>query len=147
VIDLKKCTVKTWNYSITYLFKSRSLWHDVEKYGRSGQARGDNVIRRMRIACLISKARIQVHRIAIINTYWFSREIIVTPKRLCVTFYVHCPSFFLSNQVSIFLGIVPFSWRWWQQSTPKRWCHSTFLYDVRCRPPWHKPTEGYKECV
>ena len=33
----------------------------MEKYGRATQARDDNIIRRMRFACRISKARIQTH--------------------------------------------------------------------------------------
>jgi hypothetical protein len=36
--------------------KSCRLWDNVEKYGRVGQATGDNIIRRMRFACWITKA-------------------------------------------------------------------------------------------
>jgi hypothetical protein len=42
--------------SITFFRKSRRLWDNVEKYGRSGQATDDNTIRRMRFACWITKA-------------------------------------------------------------------------------------------
>jgi hypothetical protein len=43
-------------YSITFFRKSWRLWDNVEKYGRARQATDDNIIRRMRIACLITKA-------------------------------------------------------------------------------------------
>jgi hypothetical protein len=45
--------------SITFSRKSYRLWDNVEKYGTARQATDDNIIRRMRFACLITKARIQ----------------------------------------------------------------------------------------
>jgi hypothetical protein len=36
--------------------KSCRLWDNVEKYGTAGQATDDNIIRRMRFACWITKA-------------------------------------------------------------------------------------------
>jgi hypothetical protein len=36
--------------------KSCSLWHNVQKYGTARQATDDNIIRRMRNACWITKA-------------------------------------------------------------------------------------------
>jgi hypothetical protein len=43
--------------SITFLFrKSCHLWDNVAKYGRAGQATDDNRIRRMRVACWVTKA-------------------------------------------------------------------------------------------
>jgi hypothetical protein len=36
--------------------KKCRLWDNTEKYGRVGQATDDNIIRRMRIACWITKA-------------------------------------------------------------------------------------------
>jgi hypothetical protein len=36
--------------------KSRRLWDNVEKYGTAGQATNDNITRRMRFACWITKA-------------------------------------------------------------------------------------------
>jgi hypothetical protein len=42
--------------SITLSRKSLRLWHNVEKYCRAEQATGDNIIRRMRFACWITKA-------------------------------------------------------------------------------------------
>jgi hypothetical protein len=44
-----------------YSRKSCRLWDNVEKYGRTRQATDDNIIRRMRFACWITKARIQKH--------------------------------------------------------------------------------------
>jgi hypothetical protein len=36
--------------------KSCRLWNDVEKYGIAGQAADDDIIRRMRFACCVTKA-------------------------------------------------------------------------------------------
>jgi hypothetical protein len=36
--------------------KSCRLWHNVEKYGTARQATDENIIRRMRFACWITKA-------------------------------------------------------------------------------------------
>jgi hypothetical protein len=41
--------------------KSCRLWDNVEKHGTARQATDDNIIGRMRIACLLTKARIQAH--------------------------------------------------------------------------------------
>jgi hypothetical protein len=41
---------------ITFFPKSYRLWNNVEKYGRARQATDDNIIRRMRFACWITKA-------------------------------------------------------------------------------------------
>jgi hypothetical protein len=43
--------------SITFSRKSYRLWDNVENYGRARQATDDNIIRRMRFACWITKAR------------------------------------------------------------------------------------------
>jgi hypothetical protein len=42
-------------YSITCSLKSCCLWDNMEKYGRAGQAIGDNAIQRTRFACWIIK--------------------------------------------------------------------------------------------
>jgi hypothetical protein len=42
--------------SITFFRKSCRLWDNVEKYGTARQATDDNIIRRMRFACRITKA-------------------------------------------------------------------------------------------
>jgi hypothetical protein len=42
--------------SITFFRKSCRLWDSVEKYGTARQATCDNIIRRMRFACRITKA-------------------------------------------------------------------------------------------
>jgi hypothetical protein len=43
-------------YPITFFRKSCRLWDNVEKYDTAGQGTDDNIIRRMRFACWISKA-------------------------------------------------------------------------------------------
>jgi hypothetical protein len=57
-------------YFNTFSRKSRRLSDDVEKHGTVRQATDDNIIRRMRIACCITKAR---HTLRISNTHCFSR--------------------------------------------------------------------------
>jgi hypothetical protein len=42
--------------SITFFRKPCRLWDNVEKYGTARQATDDNIIRRMRFACWITKA-------------------------------------------------------------------------------------------
>jgi hypothetical protein len=81
-------------YSITFSRKSCRLWDNVEKYGSAGQAADDNIIRRMRIACWITKAT-DTHTLRICNTYCFSTAKVVTRTRLNVTSYVRCVSCWL----------------------------------------------------
>jgi len=55
--------IRTHILCSTYIFPEKSfrLRDNVEKYCRAGQATDDNIIRRMRIACRITKTRIQTH--------------------------------------------------------------------------------------
>ena len=55
--------------------KQCRLRDNVEKYGRAGQATDDNIIRRMRFACWITKA---TNTLRICNTYCFSTARVVT---------------------------------------------------------------------
>jgi len=41
-----------------FFWRACPLWDNVEKYGRAGQATDDNKIRRMRIACWITKTTV-----------------------------------------------------------------------------------------
>jgi hypothetical protein len=61
----------------------------VGKYGRAGQAADDNITRRMRFACWITKA---IDTLRICNTYSFSVAAVVTRTRLLLRLYVHCLS-------------------------------------------------------
>jgi hypothetical protein len=82
--------------SIALFRKSCRLWDNVKKYGRARQATDDNIIRRMRFACWITKATD-----TICNTYCFSTAIIVTRTHLNVTFIRILPVFFRLSEVSI----------------------------------------------
>jgi len=62
----------------------------VEKYGRAGQATDDKIIRRKRVAFLITKVKITR---GIPNTYCFSSLAMETRPRLIVTLHAHCPSY------------------------------------------------------
>ena len=78
----------------------------MEKYDTAGQATDDNIIRRMRITCWITKAT-NTH-ISIRTTYGFSTVKMVKRKRLNITLYAHDLSCFcvesledVDNAVSI----------------------------------------------
>jgi hypothetical protein len=72
----------------------------VEKYGRARQAAVDNIIRRMRFACWITKA---TDTLRIFNTHCFSTATMVKRTRFNVTFYVQCLSSYLYPNVRIFV--------------------------------------------
>jgi hypothetical protein len=63
--------------------KSWRLSDNGEKYGRARQAKDDNIMWRMRIACWVSKA---TDTLRICNTYCFSTAAIFTRTRLKVAF-------------------------------------------------------------
>jgi hypothetical protein len=70
----------------------------VEKYNTARHASDDNIIRRMRIACWITKAT-DTHSDYVILIA-FSTATVVTRTRLNVTLYVHCLyCYFLSRYV------------------------------------------------
>ena len=43
-------------WSNFFVFEIRAIWDNVEKYGRARQVTGDNIIKRARFACRITKA-------------------------------------------------------------------------------------------
>jgi len=53
---LEKISTKVLCSTKFYLWKLRRLWDNVEKYDRARQGTHDNIIRRVRIACWITKA-------------------------------------------------------------------------------------------
>jgi hypothetical protein len=62
----------------------------VEKYGTARQATDDDIIRRMRFACRITKATDTHSEYVILIA--FRLATVVTRTRLSVTLYVHCLS-------------------------------------------------------
>jgi hypothetical protein len=76
---------KTWENMRKY----GKIWKNVGKYDRPGQPTDDNIIRRMRFACWITKAT-NVHSEYV--THYFSTAVVVKLTRLCVMLYVrvHC---------------------------------------------------------
>jgi hypothetical protein len=76
--------------SITFSRKSCCLWDKVEKYDKARQATGDNIIRRMRIACWLTKTT-NTHSEYVIF-FCFFRAKIVAQMHLIVTLYFLCPS-------------------------------------------------------
>jgi hypothetical protein len=71
--------------SVTFFFKSYRVWDNVEKYGRTGQATNNDIIRRMRFACWITKV---TNTLRIYNTYCFSTATTVSRKHLYFTRFV-----------------------------------------------------------
>jgi hypothetical protein len=72
---------------MTSFRKSSPSWDNVEKYGRAGQATGDNIIRRMRIARWIPKA-IDTHREYVIFVD-FPRQRWLRERVLMLRSYLH----------------------------------------------------------
>ena len=70
--------------------KSFRLWDDVEKFGTARQTTDDNIIRRTRFACRITKATDTHSEYLILPAF---TSTMVTRTRLSVTLYVHCLSF------------------------------------------------------
>jgi len=85
--------------SKTFPPKSFRLWADVKKKDRSRQARADNIMRRMRFACRITKERIKTHIVILLNAYCLSTATLVTRQRLIVV---------LTLPVSFRAGTIPF---------------------------------------
>ena len=77
--------------------KSCRLWECVEKYGTAGQTTVDSKIRRMRVACLITKTSYR-HTFRICNSCCFSKAAMDTLARLNVTLCVQCLSSFYSKK-------------------------------------------------
>ena len=71
-----------------------------KNYGRAGQATDDNIIRRMRLACWITKA---TETLRISNTHCFSTATMVTRTRLNITFIRTLPVLFVRNFRSCYL--------------------------------------------
>jgi hypothetical protein len=55
-IDKTFCVQLLLLFFFFFFRKLRRLWDNVKKYGRAGQAADDSIIRRIRFACLITKA-------------------------------------------------------------------------------------------
>jgi hypothetical protein len=60
----------------------------MEKYGKATQATDDNIMRRMRFACWITKATDANSEYALLIAFPITK--MVTLMRLKITFYVRC---------------------------------------------------------
>ena len=70
----------------------------MEKYGSTGKATGDNILRRVRFARCITK---------VADTRFFATAIMITRTRVNFTLYVHCLSCFeLLSMHLDFLNVV-----------------------------------------
>ena len=76
--------------SITVLWKSCRLWDNVEKYCRAGQATGGNIMRPIRIACWISKAKNTQSQYVILIAFPLRQWL--RERALISHFYLHCLS-------------------------------------------------------
>jgi hypothetical protein len=80
--------------------KSCRLWHNVEKYCRTGQATGDNITQRMSSACWITKATDARSECEILIA--FQQQQWLRECALMLRLYVHCLSFYLiSSTISM----------------------------------------------
>jgi hypothetical protein len=69
-----------------FAFKSCRLWDNVVKYGTAGQATDDNIIRRMRFECRVTKAT-DTHTIRISANSCFSTGKVIARTRFIVTLH------------------------------------------------------------
>ena len=92
-------------YSVTFFRKSYSLWDNVETYGRARQATDDNIIRRMRFACWITKATDTRSKCAVLTA--FPRQQLLPARATVLCWYVHYLSAFCKpvvRKISAFYG-------------------------------------------
>ena len=76
-----------WN---NIFFENRDSYERLEKCGGAREATDDNIIRRMRFACWITKAT-HIYTIRIYNSYCVSTTTVFTPTRPSGTLYVYLP--------------------------------------------------------
>jgi len=104
-INILRCTVnKTSKHivcSITFFVR---LWDNVEKYCRTGQATDENIIRRMRIACWLTKDKYR-HKLKIRNTYCFFMATADTREHVNVMLYAHCLSLYVCCRKHLFPNV------------------------------------------
>jgi hypothetical protein len=97
-------------FVITFFRKLCRVWHNVQKYYKSGPATDVNIMRRLRFACRVTKltrahTHTHTHTHTICNSYCFSAATAVKPTRLNVTSCVVCLSCFILLQIT-----PPFVW-------------------------------------
>jgi hypothetical protein len=90
--------------SITFFRKSCRLWDNVEKYGTARQATDDNIIRRMRFECWITKAT-DTHSEHVILIA-FPRHQWLRERASLLRLYVQC----LSHHLLMFAEPSPEGW-------------------------------------
>jgi hypothetical protein len=146
--------------SVAFFRKSCRLWDNVEKYGTAGQATDDNIIRRMRFACWITKttdtrARARAHTHTHTHTHTLSLSLSHTEYVILIAFprqqglrerasmlclYVHCLScllLLLSTFYKPFTEI--YTWAPSEECCFQRgssifvylWCTRVWLWDIR----------------
>jgi hypothetical protein len=100
--------------SKTFFRKSCRLWDNVEKFGRARQATDDNIIRRMRFACWITKAT-DTHSeyvilIAVPWQQWLRERASIlrrTYSAYLVTAFLFCTGECFSKKLSRIQGVLP----------------------------------------
>ena len=107
----------------TFPRKSYILWDNVEKYGRTSKATDENIIRRMRFACSITKATNTNTHTEYVVLFAFPQQELLSERASLLNSYVNC----LSCRVMMQREQVRMSVRCaWQ-----RHLHSiTFLYPI-----------------
>jgi hypothetical protein len=84
--------------------KSCCLWDNLEKWDRARQATDDNIIRRMHIACWVTKAT--DNTLGICNTYCFSTAIMVTRTLLSVNVYTTLPVLYYKKFCKVYSDVI-----------------------------------------
>jgi len=83
-------------YTLLFLRKSCTFYELMWKtYSRAGQATDDNIIRRVRLACGVTKAADTLSEY--LTLIACPRQLLLREPRLNITFYVHCLSVYCNN--------------------------------------------------
>jgi hypothetical protein len=78
-----------------FFFKSCRLWDNVEKYGTARQDTDDNIIRRMRLACWITKDT---------DTHWEYVILIAFTRQQCYILYAKAPLWYVIRTLLVLLN-------------------------------------------
>jgi hypothetical protein len=152
---VEKIKRHTLGPTIFFFWKSFSLWHDVEKYCREGQATDDN----MAHAYCMQDNENYTHTHTLFNTHCFSTATMVARTQLIVTLYVNGLSCFLlqfakSGTKNISPAPPPHSVSVHDQvrvscfdSPYARWRHCAFVFTSRIYRTSFDPFSSHKTCL
>jgi len=109
--------------SVTFPWKWRSLWDNVEKCGSAGQGTDNNIRRRMRFACWITKAT---------DTYW---KFVILISLHGNNGYANAAQWYVTRQLPLYFCSYDSEMR---KKNLISWCYDTGLPSVLFSTPTQK---------